>query len=104
MTKKGKVVLSLAVREKLMRGRYDEAVELLTIEYKIEKPIAERFIEAYRIELRERKNELEVLKMQRQNQQEEEIEKQKYIRYAAWAVAVAVSIVLLWMLMKVLAK
>ncbi len=104
MTEKKKVSLSLAVREKLMRGLYDEAVDLTMIEYKVEKDIAERLIEKYREELRERKQELEILKMQRESELEEAAERQKYYRYGAWAVGVAVLLALVWLFFKGLSK
>lgn len=103
MAKKGKIRLSLAVREKMMRGQFDEAVELLMLEYKeygLEKDFAERFIARYRDDLRERKVELEVLRMQHESQQEEAEEKQKYVRYAAWIVIGLVFVALAWLLAK----
>ncbi len=104
MAKKGKIVLSLAVREKLMRGQHDDAVTLLMAEYKIEQRDAERFIAAYREELRERRHELEVLKMQHENQKEEEAERQKYVRYAAWGVGVLVLLALIWLVIEAMLK
>lgn len=93
-----RVKLSLAVREKLMRGLYDEAVQLIMVEYKVEQDYAERFVEKYKNELRERKTELELQRMQHEAKKEAQSEKQKYIRYAAWSVVAIVFIALVWLI------
>ncbi len=95
-----KHTLSLPVREKLMRGQQDEAVALLMNELQIDQPTAESLISQYRAGLRERRLELEALKMQHDQQKQEQAEKTKIVRYIAWGVGVLVLLALIWLLSK----
>lgn len=91
--------LPLTVREYLMRGQQEQAIEQLTADYELSKAEAEALIETYREQLRERKLALEVQVMQAENAREEDERKHTIL---VWGVRIAVFVLILVALMLML--
>lgn len=56
--------LPMDVREHLMRGHWDDAIKLLSVNHDMSENEARELIKRYRLALKERNVELEVMKMQ----------------------------------------
>lgn len=81
--------LPLSVRECLMRGQYESAVNKLISEYGIDHQDASQLIEEYRSALRERKIALDIQMIN--EQQERETKEQLHI-YFTWGVRITMFI------------
>lgn len=91
--------LPLDVREHLMRGQQQQAIETLVSNHAMSEDDAKQLLESYREKLRERKLALDIQVMQAENSREEEESKQVLI---LWGTRIAVVFVLLIVLIVLL--
>lgn len=94
--------LPLDVREHLMRGQHDTAVQLLVDEHDHDEDSAKQAIEDYRQGLRERKIALDIQIMNEQQEKEARDMQQIWITWGVRIALVVASLVLLYLAMKAL--
>lgn len=90
--------LPIDVREHLMRGQWDDAIKLLSVNHDMSEEDARSVIRRYRVALKERNVELEVMKMQSTFSREAEQEAQRKkinIMRAIFALIILAMIILL---------
>lgn len=90
--------LPLPVREQLMRGQHDNAVQQLVDDYGLTAAEAEQLIEDYRQNLRDRKVALDIQIMHAQNAKET---REQHYLYWRWGMRITLLVIVLILLYQI---
>ncbi|MGY0399800.1 MAG: hypothetical protein ACWIPH_07670 [Ostreibacterium sp.] len=90
--------LPLSVREPLMRGQYEMAVDVLVIEYDKTTNEAENLIESYRASLRERKISLDLQIIREKDGLETNEKRQSIIKWGGRGLLAVIVLIIVYLL------